>query len=97
MLKKFITMAFSINLAYYNKKDWKRFLEIIDDREQQHDKWEDWHKDYLKAKNGLLEKGFIVNDFQVDLDELIKYCKTFGLKIDGKARSRYVAKGGLNE
>jgi hypothetical protein len=88
-------MALLINLAYINKNDWKRFLEIIDDRDQHHDNWEDWHKDYLKAKDKLTKKGFSVNDFHVDLDELINYCKKLQLKIDGNARSRFVSKGGL--
>jgi len=90
-------MALLVNLVYINKKDWKRFLEIIDDREAQHDNWEDWYKDYLNAKNKLIKEGFKVNDFHVDLDELINYCKKLGLKIDGKTRSRFVSKGGSLE
>jgi len=88
-------MALSINMAFIEKKDWERFLEIIDDRATQYDKWEKWHEAYLKGKTKLIKEGFNVNDFHVDLDELINYCKKQQIKIDGKARSKFVAKGGF--
>ncbi|MCX6233549.1 MAG: hypothetical protein NT175_02345 [Bacteroidetes bacterium] len=85
-------MIHSINIAYYLEKDWKRFLESIDDRESMHDTWKEWHKAYLKTKKELSIRGFRVNDFIVDIDELIKYCKMRGIKNDGKARSQFVTK-----
>lgn len=80
-----------INLAYYKETDWERFLESIDDRDSMHANWTDWHKAYLKLKNGLISQGFIVNDFVVDIDELRHYCLLRGIKNDGKARSQYVS------
>ena len=80
-----------VNLAYYRKKDWVKFLEMIDDRDSMHDSWKEWHKSYLKAKRGLTSQGLVVNDFVVDLNELRKYCSNRGLKIDGKARSQFVS------
>ena len=87
-------MTLSVNMAYINKNDWKRYLEIIDDRDTQYDNWEDWYKAYLKGKNKLIKEGFKVNDFHVDLDELINYCNELKIKIDGKARSGFAARGG---
>lgn len=80
-----------MNLAYYRKKDWKKFLELIDDRESMHDTWQEWHKSYQKTKLGLTSQGLTVNDYVVDLNELKKYCSTRGMRIDGKARSQYVS------
>ena len=80
-----------INLAYYRKQDWKRFLEIIDDRENIHDTWKEWNKEYLKTKKELTSQGFIVKDFPVNLDELLNYCAIRGMKNDGKARSQFLA------
>ena len=79
-----------IKLAYYRKKDWKRFIKIIDDRESMHDTWNEWHKAFLKAKKDLISLGFEVEDIEIDLDELINYCKKRGIKNDGKARSQFV-------
>ena len=79
-----------IKLAYYRKKDWKRFIKIIDDRESMHDTWNEWHKAFLKTKKDLISQGFEVTDIEVDLNELIKYCEIRGIKKDGKARSQFV-------
>lgn len=77
-------------LAYYRKKDWKRFIKIIADRESMHDIWHDWHKDFEKTKRGLTDQGFEVVDIIVELDELMEYCRMRGIKNDGKARSQFV-------
>ena len=79
-----------INLAYYEKRDWKRFLKSIDDRESMHDTWKEWHNAYQKTRNELISQGFVVKDFVVDIDELINYCKIRRIKNDGKARSQFV-------
>lgn len=80
-----------VNLAYYCKKDWKKFLDMIDDRDSMHDSWEEWHKSYLNLKRNLGFQGFIINDLVVDLNELRQYCSNRGLKINGKARSQFVS------
>jgi hypothetical protein len=79
-----------VKLAYYRKKDWKRFIKIIADRESMHDTWHDWHKAYEKTKRELTNHGFEVVDTVIDLDELTEYCKKRGIKNDGKARSQFV-------
>ena len=79
-----------VNLAYYEKRDWKRFLESIDDRDSMHDTWKEWNKAYLKTKKEMISQGFVVKDFVVDINELINYCKIRGIKNDGKARSQFV-------
>jgi hypothetical protein len=78
------------NLAYYKEKDWKRFIELADDRESLHDNWKDWHKSFLKVKKDLISQGFDVVDIVIDLDELIIFCKIRGIKNNGKARSQFV-------
>jgi hypothetical protein len=80
-----------INIAYYRRKDWKKLLELIADRESMHDTWNEWNKSYLKTKLEFTNNGFIVNDIIVDLRELKKYCSTRDMKIDGKARSQFVS------
>lgn len=79
-----------IKLAYYRKKDWERFINTIDDRESMHDTWNDWHKAYLEAKRDLIKQGFKVKEVEVDINELIIYCKVRGIKNDGDARSQFV-------
>ena len=81
-----------VKLAFYRKKDWKRFLDSIDDRSSMHETWEEWHNAYFKTKKDLISQGFIVHDFNINIDDLTKYCQERGIKNDGKARSQFVAK-----
>lgn len=80
-----------IKLAYYRKKDWKRFIDSIDDRESMPDTWKEWHKLYLKTRKYLIKEGYNVQDIEVDIDELIEYCKLRKIKNDGQARSQFVS------
>jgi hypothetical protein len=83
-------MARFINIAYYRKEDWSRFIESIDDKMKMQNKWEEWHADYLKTKTTLILHGFTVKDVIVDINELKDYCKERGIKNDGSARSQFV-------
>lgn len=84
-------MVSPVNLAYYNKEDWKTFLNIIDDPDRMHASWKEWNKAYLKTKKDLISQGFFVREITVDLDELKNYCHMRAMKIDGKARSQFVS------
>ena len=79
-----------LKFAYYQKKDWRRFRKIVNDKHKLHDSWEDWHTDFKKAKKQLASLGFEVEKVVVNLDDLIAYCKEKGKRIDGKARSAFV-------
>ena len=81
-----------INLAYYEKKDWNRLLEVIDDKENMHNTWKEWNKASLKLKKKLTSQGLAVKDVIVNIDSLIMYCEIRGIKNDGKSRSQFVSK-----
>ena len=80
----------SVKMAFNKKEDWENFLGIIDDRQNMYDTWDEWHEAYLKLKNQLISEGLEVIDVEVNLNKLAKYCRSKGIKIDGKARSQFV-------
>ena len=84
-------MIVEVNLAYYRKRDWKKFREMIDDPESMHDIWKEWYKSFSKTKRELTKKGLKVNECVIDLNELRSFCLKNGLKNDGKARSQFVS------
>lgn len=81
----------TVNLAFYEKKDWEYFLSIVDDRESLHDTWEDWFKSFVAGKMNLIAQGFYVNEILIDVRELIEYCYTHNLKNNSAARAQFVA------
>ena len=58
-----------INIAYYEKKEWKRFLQSIDDKDSMHATWKEWHNAYQKIKEELISQDYVGNDFVVNIDE----------------------------
>jgi len=84
-------MSKRINIAFYEKKDWEQFLRIIDDRENMFDTWEEWHQSFLNLKNHLIQEGIQLNIVIININELVNYCNKRKIKLDGKARSQFVA------
>lgn len=80
----------TIKLACYRKKDWSRFIKIVDDPERIHDSWKQWNKDFQKAKQHFISLGHEVVEVELDLDELIVFCRLRNLAINGSARSQYI-------
>jgi len=64
---------------------------MIDDRNSMFDSWKEWNKSYPRTKKELSIKGLKVNDVEVDLVKLDKYCQENGLKNNGKTRSQFVS------
>ena len=77
-------------MAYYEKEDWEFFLSIVDDKENLHEKWEDWFKSYSNLKAHLISEGIVVRDIKININELVDYCLDRKIKIDGKARAQFV-------
>ena len=63
-----------IKIAYYRREDWKRLIRSIDDKERMHENWKDWYREYQKAKKGLLQQGFAVQEVTIDIEALKLYC-----------------------
>ena len=79
-------------MAYYRQKDWDLLLKSVDDPEDMHKTWEEWHKAFLKAKKGMIKEGFKVNEIIVDINDLVNYCIERKIINDGKARSAFILK-----
>lgn len=81
---------FAAKLAYYKKQDWEAFMKMIDDREKMHDTWDEWHEAFLKTKSDLTAQGLKVFEVEIDITKLDFFCKSRGIKNDGKARAHFV-------
>lgn len=77
-------------MAAYRKKDWNRFLNMIDDRESMFDTWDEWNHSFQKKKLDLIHQGFEIQEIVVNLDELLDYCRIEKLPNEGQTRARFV-------
>jgi hypothetical protein len=83
-------MAVAVNLACYKEEDWERFVKTADDPEKLHDTWKDWHNSYLSVKMRFISEGYFVRDVVIDIDDLLNFCKSKGIKNTTSARSKFV-------
>jgi len=79
-----------VNLAYYEKKDWEYLLSVISDKEEMPESWDEWYKNYQKAKINLIAYGFFVREITINIHELMAYCIERKIKINGSARAEFV-------
>ena len=79
-----------IGVAIYTKEDYKRLLEISDDRSTMNDTWAEWNKKKEEMKKNFRSLGIKVKDVKIDLEQLIRYCQLYGLPNNSKTRAQFV-------
>lgn len=80
-----------VGLAWYRPDQWARLHEVSVDRadlETGYTSWKDGAKRRLQELRAI---GLEVRRFDVDVEELVRWCEVEGCDVDGRARSRYVA------
>lgn len=78
-------------LAYYNKKDWIKFINSVDDRKKVENTWEEWKEEFDKFLLLLKSKNINFEKVEININDMVKYLKERKLKNIGKNRSLYVA------
>lgn len=78
-----------IGIATYNINDWKRLLELSDDREFLESTWEEWNDNFHIYSDELIKQNIQFKEILIDLDDLEKFCKLNKLKVDGNSRSQF--------
>jgi len=81
----------NVGIGHYRPKDYLKIYNMSEDKETMNETWKEWKKKKDKAKAGLEKQGLHVVDVLVFPKELKKYCEEQGIKIDGKARSKFVS------
>jgi hypothetical protein len=79
-----------LGVAWYRPEQWSKLLEVADDRadlEQTHEAWEATARRTLAV---LAQSGVWARKVEVDVDELVRWCRADGRAIDGAARAEFV-------
>ncbi len=81
----------SVGVPWYRADQWELLRERADDPEVLVERYEDW---VVQAERmlALLEKqGMSVEKIDVDVEEVIAWCKAAGRPFDSKARAEYAS------
>ena len=80
-----------IGIAWYRADQWERLHQVSIDRENLHEKYEDWVKDTTELIKNYKEHGIELKKVKVNVEKILKWCRNKNIPVDSHARSEYVA------
>jgi hypothetical protein len=78
-------------IAWYRREQWARLREVSVDGASLDERYDDWRR---RAEGNLRElrgSGVTIRRVDVDVDELLRWCRASGRAVDGPARAAFVA------
>lgn len=83
--------AVVVGLAWFDRKQWKRLTEAVEDRNELDKTYEQWEQSALDTVRMIERQGQKVEKVHVEVESLVSWCKEKGLPVNGKSREEYVA------
>lgn len=83
--------ALVVGLAWFERRQWQRLSEVVEDRSELDDSFELWKQSALEAVRLIELEGQKVEKVHVEVESLVAWCKEKGLPVNGKSRAEYVA------
>ncbi|MFC1523033.1 hypothetical protein ACFL6Y_11550 [Elusimicrobiota bacterium] len=77
--------------AWYSEEQWRKLREVAADKDNLHDTYQEWEVNVREKLRDLEKRGVIACKVDVEIDELVLWCRQKKLKVDGSARSRFIA------
>jgi len=78
-------------VAWYRAEQWPRLLEVSVDRSDLERTYDEWQAMATKGLAELARAGVWARKIDVDVDEMVEWCRTEGRPVDGAARAAFVA------
>jgi hypothetical protein len=79
-----------VGLAWFDRKQWKRLTEVVEDRNELDATYEQWERSAVDAVRMLERQGQKVEKVHVEVESLVSWCKEKGLPVNGQSRAEYV-------
>lgn len=77
--------------AWYREDQWDLLLNAAVDKEALGETYQDWEVNFNQLLRKLRDSGHKVSSIEVDVKELIEWCKQKNLPLNGAARAQYAA------
>ena len=78
-------------VAWYRREDWSRLREIASDRTKLDDTYEAWLAGAQKTLLELAVAGVAARRVNVDVENLVRWCRAEGRSVDSAGRAAFVA------
>lgn len=77
--------------AWYRAEQWERLREISVDRDGLGESYEEWVANAEESLRQMRQVGIWAEKMEVDVEELLAWCRAQGREVDGAARAAYAA------
>lgn len=80
-----------IGIAWYRREQWQRLRQVSSDVDDLEETYEEWLNEASQTVRILKSIGASFEKVDVDVEELLRWCKDRGLSVDANARSGFAA------
>ena len=80
-----------IGIAWFQPESWERLKKIADDRAHLADSYDEWKKKANSTLGEIRAAGNIAKRVNVDIDELLRWCKAQKKQVNSAARAQFVS------
>jgi hypothetical protein len=80
-----------IGIGFYRKDQWPLLLETADDADMMIEIYDEWLTGIERLIENMKTEGIEPVKVEIDVYELLAYCRQFNFKNDGGTRSQFVA------
>ena len=81
-----------IGIGFYKREQWPLLIETAADASVLEPTYDDWIDVLDSSLDKIKSRGITPELVEVDVYDLLVYCKEKGIKNDGKTRSMFIAK-----
>jgi len=78
-------------IAWYRRDQWARLRELATDADRLEEAYEDWLAGAQKTIVQMTAAGVRVRRVDIELDELVRWCRHEGRPVDSAARAAFTA------
>jgi hypothetical protein len=80
-----------VGVAWFDRKQWRRLTEAVEDRNELDETYEQWEQSALETVRMIEAEGKKIEKVHVEVASLLSWCKENGLPLNGESRAEYVA------
>jgi hypothetical protein len=77
--------------AWFDREQWQRLREVADDRNKLDDSFEQWERNASRTFREPQQKGVAIEKVNINVDELVSWCKSRGNPVTSEYRAQYVS------
>ncbi len=82
----------AIGIGFYRREQWKLLRETSVDAHLLEESYDDWIEVVDSAVTKISDQGLEPRLIEVDLNDLLAYCKRHGIPNNAEARAKFISK-----